>query len=84
MRPVYIYFDELTFDKENKFELDFSQNSEVTNSTLFSSKSDYCISSMKCYIKINPDVAQSKRFKLIKELSDTLQELKSNEPGVFF
>ena len=33
---------------------------------------------------MNPDVAQSKRFKLIKESSDVGQELNSNGSNVFF
>ena len=33
--------------------------------------------------KINSDVAQPNKFKLIKELSDIEQELNSNEPNVF-
>ena len=39
---------------------------------------------MICYIKINSDVAQSKKFKSIKELSDIGQELNGNGPNVFF
>lgn len=39
---------------------------------------------MKCYININSVVAQSKKLKLIKEVSDIGQELNSNGPSVFF
>ena len=39
---------------------------------------------MICYIKINSDVPQSKKFKSIKELSDIGQELNGNGPNVFF
>lgn len=85
MKLAYVYvFNELRFDEENKFELDFSQNSELTNCILFSSKNDYYIVNMKFYIKINPDVAQSNRVKLIKELFDTAQELNSKRPSAFF
>ena len=82
MKPVYIYFNALKIDEENRFELDFSQNSEIRNSVLFSGKNDNYITSMKCYNKINPDVAQSRKFKLIKELSDIGQELNTN--GLIF
>ena len=37
MNPVHIYFNELNSDEENKYGLDFSLKSEVTNSILFSS-----------------------------------------------
>ena len=39
---------------------------------------------MKCYIKTHPDVAQSKKFKLVKGSSDIGQERNTNGPNVFF
>ena len=84
MKPVYIYFNNLTFHKENKFEQDFPQHREMTDSVLFSRKNSYYNTSMNCYAKINPDVVQSEKFKLIKKLSDTGQELNTNEPNAFY
>ena len=84
MKLVDIYFNELELDLENKFYLGFFQNCNITNFILFSTKNNYFITSMKCYIKINPNTSQTKKFKLTKELSDTAQELNSNGPNVFF
>ena len=40
MKPLNIYSNKLKFHEENKFDLDCSQNSDATNSVLYSSKND--------------------------------------------
>ena len=69
---------------ENKFYLDFSINSLVTNTILFSPEKDYFIASMFCPLDIKPDISKSaKKYKEIKELSDFGKELESNGGNVF-
>ena len=71
MDVSYIYFNELELNDENKFYLDFSINSQVTNTILFSPEKDYFIASMFCPLKIKPNISNSaKKYKEIQELSD--------------
>ena len=46
MDVSYIYFEELELNNENKFYLDISSKSQVTNTILFSPEKDYFITSM--------------------------------------
>ena len=69
MGVSYIYFDELELNNENKFYLDFSSNSHVTNTILFSAEKDCFITSVFCPLNIKRDVSESaKKYKEIKEL----------------
>ena len=71
MNVSYIYFNELELNDENKFYLDFSINSQVTNTILFSPEKYYFIASMFCPLKIKPDISNSaKKYKENQELSD--------------
>ena len=85
MDVSFIYFDELELNNENKFYLDFSSNSQVINTILFSPEKDYFITSMFRPLDIKPDISKSgKKYKEIKELSDFGKELESNGFNLFF
>ena len=85
MDDSYIYFGELELNNENEFCLDFSNNSHVTNTILFSSEKDYFITSMICPLDIKPDISKpATKYKEIKELSDFGKELESNDSNIFF
>ena len=85
MDVLFIYFDELELNGKNKFNLDFSSNSKVSNTTLFLPEKDYFITSMFCPLNIKPDISKSaKKYIEIKELSDFGKELQSNSSTVFF
>ena len=49
----------LNFD-QNRFKLKFSSNDEngETNYILFSKNDDYCITSMKCYLKVESKIKE--------------------------
>ena len=79
MDVSYIHFD------ETKFYLDFSSNSQETNTILSSPEKDYFITSMFCPLEIKPDIYKSAgKCKEIKELSDLRKELESNGSNIFF
>ena len=59
MDVSYICFDEIEFNNENKFYLDYSSNSHVTNTILYSPEKDYFITSMFCPLNIKPDISKS-------------------------
>ena len=60
MDVSYIHFDELDFNDETKFYLDFSSNSQEINTILSSPEKDYFITSMFCPIDIKPDICKFK------------------------
>ena len=62
VEPVYIYFDEPIFDDKKIFILRFSKNNEMKK-VLFSTKKDYFITSMKCFLKLDDDKKNWKSHK---------------------
>ena len=62
MEPVYIYFDQLTFNDKNRVILKFSKNDEIKKAP-FSSKKEYFITSMKCFLKLDSDIKNWKKYK---------------------
>ena len=51
MRPILIYFRETQLDKNNKFNLDFSDH-EFVQEIEFLSKNKYYITSLNCKLKL--------------------------------
>ena len=85
MDVSYIYFDKLELNDKNRFYLDFSSNSQLTNTILISLEKDYFITSMFCPLDIKPGINKSaKKYKEIKELSHFGKELELNGSNVFF
>ena len=85
MDGSYIYFDKLKLNGKNKFYLDFSSDSQVTNTILFSPEKYYFIISMFCPLNIKSDISKSaKKCKEIRELSDFRKELELNSSNAFF
>ena len=82
MDPIFIYFDELEFDKDHRFTLKFTNNeeNEETNNVLLSSssKKDYFITSMKCYLKIEGKTEDLSIYGKIKESFDIFNDIIEN------
>ena len=65
--------------------LDFSSNSQVTNTILFSPEKDYFIASIFGPLSIKTHISKSAQiYKEIKELLDFGKKLESNGSNVFF
>ena len=67
MKPVFIYFRELSFNNNNKFVLDFSDE-EFVQRVYFSKKTDYYIASLDCNLILKEYIKKDKE-KMIEELS---------------
>ena len=62
MEPLFIYFNKLKFDKDEKFVLDFSSDDEIRK-ILFRQSKYYFIISMDCFIELSNDVKSSTQYK---------------------
>ena len=82
MNPVLIYQNEATLDHNNKFTIDFIDNSNV-NYIKFLQKNQYYIASLNCNItKANKKKVSFKGSKrLVDELSKTSRELLDKGPA---
>ena len=81
MDPVYIYFEEPSLDDENRFTLDFSDETSVHH-VLFSPEKDYYVTSMNCDIQLLKDFTGYKdMFEDIKKLSNLSHLLLEKGPA---
>ena len=67
MEPLFIYFNKLKFDKDEKFVLDFSSDDEIRK-ILFRQSKYYFIISMDCFIELSNDVKSSTQYKKKRNL----------------
>ena len=61
MHPIFIYNNNLIFDKNQRFILNFS-NGDVLKGVNFSKENDYFIISMSCFIKVSNDITNLKQY----------------------
>ena len=69
MEPTFIYYNNLTFDDENKFSIDFS-NKDTIEGVVFKKNNDYYITSMTCYVDLTVDITKLPNYAKIKQTSD--------------
>ena len=68
MNPIFIYQNEATLKKNNKFDLQFSDNSYV-HMVNVSPKFDYYICSLYCNIDKTKKIYELSKKKVVDELS---------------
>ena len=69
MELVFIYYNNLSFDKNKRFTLEFSDG-DLLESVIFKKNKNYYITSMSCYVDLTVDVTKLPQFDKIKEISD--------------
>ena len=67
MNPAFIYYNEITFNNDNKFILDFL-NEQFVQKIKFFKRKDYFITSLNCNLKLKTITKEDKK-KEIEELS---------------
>ena len=60
MNPAFIYYNEITFNNDNKFILDFS-NEEFVQKIKFFKRKDYFITSLNCNLKLKTITKEDKK-----------------------
>ena len=63
MNPSFIYYNEMTFNDNNKFILGFS-NEEFVQKIKFFKRKDYFITSLNCNLKLKTIIKEHKKKKL--------------------
>ena len=69
MKPTFIYNDNLTFNGQKKFSIDFS-NQDSLEDVVFKKNKDYYITSMMCYIDLTIDITKLPNYGKSKQTSD--------------
>ena len=79
---IFIYYNNLSFDKNKRFTLEFSDD-DLLGGVFFSKKNkDYHITSMSCYIDLTVDVTKLPQFNKIKETSDLSNAILANDENL--
>ena len=68
MGPIFIYNNNLIFDKNQRFILNFSDE-DVFKGVNVSKENDYYIMSMSCFIEVSNDITKLKQYDDIKKKS---------------
>ena len=69
MESIFIYYNNLNFDQDKNFTLEFS-DSDKLDSVILQKNKEYHIRSMPCYVDFTNDVTKLPQFDKIKEISD--------------
>ena len=81
MEPIFIYYNNLNFEQDKNFLLEFS-DSDKLDDVIFKNNKDYYITNISCYIDLTVDVTKLPQFDKIKEISDLSNAILAN--GVDF
>ena len=81
MEPIFIYYNNLNFEQDKNFLLEFS-DSDKLDDVIFKNNKDYYITNISCYIDLTVDVTKLPQFDKIKEISDLSNSILAN--GVDF
>ena len=68
MEPTFICYNNLTFDDEKKFLIDFSDE-DLLEGVVFKKKKGYYITSMTCYVDLTVDITKLPNYAKIKQTS---------------
>ena len=68
MDPIFIYNNNLIFDENQMFILNFSDG-DVFKGVNFSKENDYYIMSMSCFIEVSNDITKLKQYDDIEKKS---------------
>ena len=81
MEPIFIYYNNLNFEQDKNFLLEFS-DSDKLDDVIFKNNKDYYITNISCYTDLTVDVTKLPQFDKIKEISDLSNAILAN--GVDF
>ena len=68
MDPIFIYNNNLNFDGNHRFILDFSDG-DVLKGVNFSKEKDYYLISMLCFIEVSNEITELKQYDDIKKIN---------------
>ena len=68
MDPIFIYNNNLNFDENHRFILNFSDG-DVLKGVKFSKENDYYIMSMSCFIEVSNEITKLKHTMILKKIN---------------
>ena len=69
MEPIFIYYDNLSFDQYTRFTMKLGNN-DLLEGALFKKNKEYYITSMSCFVDPTVDVKKLPQSDNIKEIPD--------------
>ena len=69
MDPIFIYYNNLQFQDNKSFSIDFSDEDRLEG-VLFKKSRDYYLTSMSCFIEITNDLSELEHYDEIKKFSE--------------
>ena len=77
MDPIFIYYNDLKFQDNKTFTIEFSDGNRL-DGLLFKKKKDYYLVSMSCFIEITNDLSEFTLYDDIKKISDLSNTILKN------
>ena len=74
MEPIFIYYNDLKFEDNKIFNVEFS-NEDRLQGVMFLKKKGYYLTSMSCFIKLSNDLSELSQFEDIKKISELSNEI---------
>ena len=68
MEPIFIYYNNLKFQENKIFTIEFDDGDQL-DGVLFKKKKDYYLVSMSCFIEITNDLSELTHYDNIKKIS---------------
>ena len=74
MEPIIIYYNDLKFDKHEKFTVHFSDEDSLTG-VVFRKDRDYYITSMTYYVDLAVNITKLPKYDKVKQMHDLATEI---------
>ena len=77
MDLVFIFYNNLKFEDNKKFTIEFS-NDDRLQGVMFLKNNDYYLTSMSCYIQLTNDLTELTHYDDVKKISDLSNDILKN------
>ena len=78
MDPIFIYSNDLQFQGNKSFTINFSDDDRLQG-VLFKKNKDYYLTSMSCFIEITNDLSELEHYSEIIKISELSNKILKNE-----
>ena len=77
MGPIFIYYNNLKFEENKQFTLEFS-NKDLLQGIIFLKNRDYFLMSMSCFMEVENKISKLKQYPAIKKISGLANRIIKN------
>ena len=82
MEPIFIYSNDLQFQDNKSFTIDFSDDDRLQG-VLFKKEKDYYLTSMLCFIEITNDLSELEHYSEIIKISELSNKILKTEWNIY-